>query len=141
MDAIIAFAGAGQRRRLFRIQDILTVNWAAGYVPEECRFLLNTQRMFLIERDPASKIFDDDEWMRSLAEAQTIIQDIPEERITHDQSDPKKVGPVQMEFLRQWRGGNTEPCPLWSKTEFNRCLKIVAQSKVMLTVPENAVWL
>ena len=38
-DAIIPFAGAGQRRRLFRILDILTVLWVTGDIPEECRFL------------------------------------------------------------------------------------------------------
>ena len=62
LDAIVAFAGAGQRRRLFRGLDILTVKWATGDLPEECRFLLNTQLMFLgKEKDPTSKQFDDDE--------------------------------------------------------------------------------
>ena len=30
LDAIISFAGTGQRRRLFRVLDILTVKWATG---------------------------------------------------------------------------------------------------------------
>ena len=30
MDATVAFAGAGQRRRLFRGLDILTMKWATG---------------------------------------------------------------------------------------------------------------
>ena len=47
LDAIIYFAGAGQRRRLFRGLDIFTMKWAFGELPEECRFLLNTQLMFL----------------------------------------------------------------------------------------------
>ena len=42
-------AGAGQRRRLFRGLDILTIKWATGDLPEECRFLLNTQLMFLMK--------------------------------------------------------------------------------------------
>ena len=42
---------------------------------------------------------------------------------------------------QQWRGVDTEPCPLWSKTEFNRCLKIMPRSKETLTAPLNAVWL
>ena len=53
LDAVISFAGAGQRRRLFRTLDILTIKWAMGDLPEECRFLLNTQLMFLKkEKDP-----------------------------------------------------------------------------------------
>ena len=64
LDAIMSFAGAGQRRRLFRGLDNLTVKLALGDVPEECRFLLHTQLMFLKkEKDPASKRFDDDEWI------------------------------------------------------------------------------
>ena len=47
LDAIIAFAGAGQRRRMFGTLGILTVKWATGRLPEECRFLLNTQLTFL----------------------------------------------------------------------------------------------
>ena len=35
LDAIIAFAGAGLRRRRFRVQDTLTVKWATGDLPEE----------------------------------------------------------------------------------------------------------
>ena len=47
LDAIVSFAGAGQRRRLFRGLDVLTIKWATGDLPEECRFLLSTQMMFL----------------------------------------------------------------------------------------------
>ena len=65
LDAIVSFAGAGQRRRLFRALDKVTHKWSAGDLPEECRFLLNTQLMFLRkEKDPTSKQFDD-EWIRS----------------------------------------------------------------------------
>ena len=42
LDATV-FAGAGQRRRLFRGLDILTTKWVTGDLPEECRFLPNTQ--------------------------------------------------------------------------------------------------
>ena len=53
LDAIVSFTGAGQRRRLFRGLDILTIKWATGDLPEECRFLLNTQLMLLKkEKDP-----------------------------------------------------------------------------------------
>ena len=49
-------------------------------------------------------MFDDDEWIRSLTEAQAITADIPDERITHDQSevDPKKVRLIQVgDFKRK----------------------------------------
>ena len=92
--------------RLFRIVDILTVKWATGDILEERRFSLDTQPMFLKkEKDPTTKIFDGDEWIRSLTEGQAITADIPEERITHDQSevDSEKVRHIQMgEFLRTY---------------------------------------
>ena len=74
-----------------------------GDLPEECRFLLNTQLMFLKkEKDPTSKQFDDDEWIWSLAEAQQVTTDIPENSVTCDQQDVKKVRPIQMgEFSRK----------------------------------------
>ena len=106
LNAVVSFAGAGQRRHLFRELDILTIKWATGDLPEECRFLLNTQLMFLKkEKDPTSKQFDDDEWIRSLAEAQEVTTDVPEDRVEFDQQevDPKKVRPIQMgEFLRKY---------------------------------------
>ena len=61
LDAIISFAGAGQRERLFRGLDISTIKRSFGDLPGECRFLLNTQLMFLKKKDPTSKLFDDDE--------------------------------------------------------------------------------
>ena len=43
------------------------------------------------EKDPTTKLFDDDEWIRSLTEAQGIAADVPEENVTCDQQavDPK----------------------------------------------------
>ena len=106
LDAIVSFAGAGHRRRLFRELDILTIKWATGDLPEECRFLLNTQLMFLKkEKDPTSKQLDDDEWIRSLTEAQEVTTDVPEDSVTHDQqeADPQQVRPIQTEeFLRKY---------------------------------------
>ena len=48
------------------------------------------------EKDPATKLFDGDEWIRSLTEAQEITADIPEESVSKDQQavDPTKVGDV-----------------------------------------------
>ena len=101
LDTTIAFAGARQRRRRLRVLDALTVKWATGDLPEECRFLLDTQLMLLkTGKEPTTKMFDDDEWIRSLTEAETITADIPEGHVTHtnpsdaahDQGvDPKKV--------------------------------------------------
>ena len=106
LDAIVSFAGDGHRRRLFRGLDILTIKWATGDLAEECRFLLNTQVMFLKkEKDPTSKQCDDDEWIRSLTEAQEVTTDIPEDSVMYDQQDvdPDKVRPIQMgEFLRKY---------------------------------------
>ena len=73
-----------QRRRLSRGLDILTnLRGQSVILPEECRFLLNTQLMFLKkEKDPTRKLCDDEEWIRSLTEAQEITADIPEESVT-----------------------------------------------------------
>ena len=73
---------------------------------EERRFLVNTQLMLLKkEKDPTSKQFDDDEWIRSLTEAQEVTTDVPEDSVMYDQQDvvPEKVRPIQMEeFLRKY---------------------------------------
>ena len=73
LDAIVSFAGAGQRRRLLRGLDILTI--------------------------PTSKQFDDDEWIRSLTEAQEVTTDVPEDSVTYDQQDvdTQKIGPFRWE--------------------------------------------
>ena len=43
LDANVSFTGTGQKRRLFRSLDILTIKWVMGDLPEECPFQLNTQ--------------------------------------------------------------------------------------------------
>ena len=98
LDAIVSFAGAGLRRRLFQGLDIFTIKWAMGDLPGECRFLLNTQLMFL-KKDPTSKQFDDDEWIRSLTEEQEVTTDITADSVTYDQHDvdTKKVDPFRWE--------------------------------------------
>ena len=81
--------------------DILTIMWVTRDLPEECRYLLNTQ-LFLKKKDPTSKQFDFDEWIRSLADAQEVTTDDPEDSVIHDQQvvDPKKVRSIQTgEFL------------------------------------------
>ena len=52
LDATVSFAGAGQRRLFLRGLDILTIKWTTGDLPEECRFLLDTQLMFLKDKGP-----------------------------------------------------------------------------------------
>ena len=57
------------------------------------------------EKDPTSKQFDDDEWIRSSTEAQEVITDVPEDSVMYElqDSDPKKARPIQMEeFLRKY---------------------------------------
>ena len=57
------------------------------------------------EKEPTTKLFDDDELTCPLAEVETVTADIPEGQVTyanpngiaHDQSvDPQKVGSIQM---------------------------------------------
>ena len=73
-----------------------------GDLPEEWQFRVNTQIVVLKkEKDPTTKMFDDDEWLRSLTEAQEISQRIVS-RTTRVKPTLKKVHPIQMaEFLRQ----------------------------------------
>ena len=105
LGAIVSFTGAGQCGRLFWELDTLTTKLATGDLPEDCRFLLNIQLMFLMkEKDPTSKQFDD-EWIRSLREAQEVTAHVLEDRVEYDQQDvdPKKARPIQMgEFLRKY---------------------------------------
>ena len=103
LDAIVSFIGAGQRRRLFWGLDFLTFKWATGNLPEECRFLLNTQLMFLKkEEDPTLKQFDDDEWIRSLTESPLTSQKTASCMISK-RCRPEKFRPIQMrEFLRKY---------------------------------------
>ena len=58
--------------------------------------------MLLKEKEPVSKQFDDEEWMRSLTAANEVTTDVPQESVAYDQQDvdPRKVRPTQMgEFL------------------------------------------
>ena len=41
--SLVAFAGAGQRRRTIRVVDVLSVWWATGDLPEECPFRFSTR--------------------------------------------------------------------------------------------------
>ena len=57
LDAVVSFAGPSQRIRLFRELDMLTIKWATGDLPEECRFLLNTQLLFEERERPDLEAF------------------------------------------------------------------------------------
>ena len=51
---------------------------------------------------PTTKLFDDEEWIRSLTEAQEITADVPEGSVTYD-LQAVEVRPIQMaEFLRKY---------------------------------------
>lgn len=67
LDDMLQHAGASVRRRLVRVLDELTVRWAINTLPSSCRWLLNTQVLFLTKaKEPACKHFDDEEWLDSM---------------------------------------------------------------------------
>ena len=87
LDDVMNGAGVSQRRRLTRALDDLTVRWAINALPPACRWLLNTQALFLLKvRDPVCKEFDDEEWLQ-LLESDTAgagdewAQDVPDSEI------------------------------------------------------------
>jgi hypothetical protein len=126
LDDILNGAGASQRRRLTRTLDELTVRWATNRLPRACRWLLNTQVLFLRkDREPTCKGFDDYEWLRTLPENDTDaevagdewMQDVAESNVVEEGPEVEpdeptnatnavprpKVRPIPMgEFLRKW---------------------------------------
>jgi len=116
LDDIMGSAGFRHKRRLRRVLDELTVLLAVGQLPPTCRWILNTQLLFLSKaKDPHDKLFDQESW---LEEHQHIVaglnQDIPEALVTDDgratpdpnpAATPKAPRPIQMgEWLRKWMG-------------------------------------
>ena len=104
-----------------RALDALTVGWATNALPPTCRWLLNTQVLFLQKaREPACKLFDDEAWLDWLAAqpeewsedvAESDVADVgPEVAADGDvamaaPTEPPRaaVRPIQMgEFLRKW---------------------------------------
>ena len=129
LDAIISFAGVGQRRRLCRGLDILTIKWAIGDLPEECRFLLNTQLMFLKkEKDPTTKLFDDDEWIRASRKSpQTSRKTVS--CMTSKLSTRKRFGPSKWENSRKYvsrttPGGGAEALAIFHQLIYDECNRI-----------------
>ena len=119
LDSIVDFAGAGQRRKLFRALDQLTVRWAIDDLPDCCRWLLNTQVFFLRkDRDLKCKFFNDEDWTAldnvTNQGATGPLDDVPEAAVSADMGDATglastagsqapKVRPIQMgEFLRKY---------------------------------------
>ena len=126
LDAIVSFAGAGHRRRLFRGIDILTIKWATSDLPEERRFLLNTQVTFLKkEKDPTSKQCDDDEWIRSLTEAQEVTTDVPRQTL---------VRPFRWESSC----GNTFPGDFWHSVRENFAALTTSMRQIGVGTPGGA---
>ena len=80
LDDIMHGAGPAQKRRLVKAMDELTFRWATNTLPEACRWLLNTQILFLRkDREPTRKIFDDSEWLSFLDGS--ALSDIPWESV------------------------------------------------------------
>ena len=116
-------SGPTQRRRLVRALDELTVRWATNNLPASCRWLLNTQLLFLPKsREPTAKQFDDEEWLRAVQDdvwQQDIAEDdvdsygdeveadaaVPMEGVqaAGERRSSVAVRPIQIgEFLRRW---------------------------------------
>ena len=103
LDAIVSFSGAGQRRRLFRGLDILTIKWATGDLPEECRFLLNTQMMLLKTRPRSSSMTTNGSarWRKrrkSRPTSQGIASCVVSKTLPPEKGRPSQMG----EFLRKY---------------------------------------
>ena len=78
LEDIINSSGASQRRCLMRALDALTIGWATNTLPTTCRWLLNTQVLFLMKGgEAASKDFDDEEWLQCVPDAQ-VAEEGPE---------------------------------------------------------------
>ena len=67
--------------------------------------------------------------------------------LAKDKADEKNCfGVIEWEAVRKAvsrllpKGGNTEPCPTLSKTDFLRCQKIVAQDKETSTASSSFAW-
>ena len=64
---VLDACGHARPRRLTRVLDDITVRWAVNKLPATLRWTLNTHVLFLRkEREQASKVFDDDEWLAAL---------------------------------------------------------------------------
>ena len=51
----------------------LTVAWAANAFPPACRWLLNTQALFLVKtKEPSCKYSDDEVWLQSVPESDVV---------------------------------------------------------------------
>ena len=102
--------------------------WATNTLPPSCRWLLNTQALFLEkEREPSCKHFDDEEWLQAVPEAD-VVDVGPEMEVDANSTQAPQpaivappdqgtrveqalgttqppVRPIQMgEFLRKWVG-------------------------------------
>ena len=63
LDDILKSCGPAVEERLMRALDQLTVRWAVGTLPDACRWLLDTQLLFLRkDTDTENKDFDDEQW-------------------------------------------------------------------------------
>ena len=91
---------------MFRGLDVLTVRWATVDLP------LNPQLIFFRKERETTKLFDEDELIRSLAAAEDVNGDVPERHVVYAAAgtapaaaelDPQKVRPIQIrDFLRMY---------------------------------------
>ena len=73
LDDCLEGAGVSHRRRLTRCLDDLTVAWATNTLPPTCRWLLNTQAIFLVkDKEPTCKYSDDEAWLQCVPEADVV---------------------------------------------------------------------
>ena len=95
LENVMSCTTIGVKRRFKRALDTLTVRWATGSLPDQCRWLLNTRVLFLRkDRDPVDKDFDDMDWLNN----------VPDDEVTAElpSAAPPKVRPIQMgEFIRK----------------------------------------
>ncbi len=100
LDDVLNCAGVSCRRKLTRCLDELTVRWASNKLPATCRWLLNTQVLFLMkEREPSNKEFDDFEWLDASLEGtgDEWLQSVPESAVVEQGPELAPAGPAALE--------------------------------------------
>ena len=105
------------RRRMRRVLADLGFRWAVGALPRECRWLLDTQAMFLKKtKIQGARDEEDDAWLGWLADVpeDEVVQQQPAQQLQQPrhptQQQPQAAAqapatprPIQMgEFLRKW---------------------------------------
>ena len=94
---------------MFRVLGILTFQWNTGPSPRRMPFPpQHLAHVLEKEKEPKTKMFEDDEWILSLTRADATIADIPEWQLTSAASNgaaqdqdvylsPKRCDPFKLE--------------------------------------------